>query len=634
MATRIDRGLQALRRAEAPERGAERSEALGSPRGTAVTIALTLVLAIAASSACGGSAAFQLSADENNSYALREALVKRDLPSSPRPTNSAATPRVFAVAAGSPKTIVAFDLASGTARWKIDADVQSRIHVGGDFIVAVEGKQLVARDQDRGATRWAVLPDGDIVGAAADRERAYLVVKRGNQWWLSAFDGRDGKRLWRADAGGQLGAPAAHGGVVYAPFLNQWLTIIDGRTGKQLTRIRGIDEQISTLRVTSQVAYYGSKRGMFRLDERSASGRRDEATYGHVKIPSQLERTTYGRDAYDPVHQNYTAADRARVLWSSEASSAGPMKLAGDGYAIHYFRYVLGFGLDGEIRWAYSHPRVELVASEHTGVVIAAVAQNGDIVAIDPHSGAIVGRHSLGLGSVIGATFDADGWAPAGERESLATVGALLQIVRDRDARFDRVKELAATTLARTPGPDVTRELLALLSDPRQPPHLKEHVVDLLSKRRDASSLPVLIEQLAVKTDVLVGTRPEALGAVAKAIGGLRDVALDDAVARDALQALETHLDHGATETTDLPAVIGAMNAVGRGAERPALSSHLLLYHADDRRGGDAAWQAAIVRGLLANAGPSERALLRHVAADPRSKPGLVKEIQAGLGPD
>jgi len=595
----------------------------------------SLTLAVVALGACGPKHAFRLSSDENNAYALREALARRQLPASPTPTNTGKQPRVFVLTAGSPKTIVAYDLAAGNVLWKADADVQSRIYVGGDFIVALEGKQIVARDQGRGAPRWKVDVEGTFVGVAADAERVYVVNRDGNTWWLSAYAGSSGAELWSADAAGQLGAPAAHGGVVYAPFLAQWLTIVDGRTGKTLTRLRGVDEQISTLRVTSQVAYYGSKQGMFRLDERSASGKRAEATYGQVKIPVQLERTTYGRDAYDPIQQAYTAADRSRVLWSSEATTEGPMKLTDDGYAIHYFRYVLGFGNDGELRWAYSHPRVELVASEHTGYVLAGIAANGDVVAIDPRTGAVRARKSLGTTApVLGATFDADGWAPSSAPEPVDTVGALATIVRDRDARFDRVKELAAGALAKLPGAAVTSELLAVLSDPRAPVRLKDTVVDLLVARRDPGSLGVLTQQLAIKTDYLAQTEPDALAAVAKAIAGLATTALDPTQVTAALAALQEHLDAPNTTSPDLVHVIAAMAAIGGGAERAALASHLLLYHTDEDRGGDPAWQKAIVDGLTAKAGPQERVVLRYVAQDARSKPGLVTMIQDAIGPD
>lgn len=598
---------------------------------------LSVILVAAVLGACGHASVFRLSADENNAYALGDALKRRALPPRPTPVNASGQPRVFALAGGAKKMIVAYDLAAGSVLWKTDADVQSRIVVGGDFVAAVEGKQLVGRDQARGATRWKVDLGGDVVGIAADRERAYAVTKSGNTWWLAAYDGGSGSRLWREDASGQLGAPAAHGGVVYVPFLSQWLSILDGKTGHQLTRLRGLDEQISALRVTSDVAYYGSRQGMFRLDERSATGKRDQATYGQVKVPAQLERTSYAPDAYDRIQQGYTAADRAHVLWASEPTASGPMKLSGDGFAVHYFRFVFGFAPDGQMRWAYSHPRVELVASEHTGNVIVGIATNGEIVALDPQTGNVRAKTSLGIGAqVTGATFDADGWAPAGEQGANETVAALVSIARDHDARFDRVKELAVISLAKQSDPRVTSELLAVLSDDRAPQRLKDTVVDLLTARHDPAGLPVLTEQLATKTDYIAGTAPDALAPVAKAIAGLGapDLALDPKHVAAALAALQAHLDAPTTTSPELAWVIAAMAAIGHGAERPALISHLLLYHADDDLGGDAGWQKAIVSALATAAQPADRAALVYVAADPRTKPGLVTLIRDAIGAD
>jgi outer membrane protein assembly factor BamB len=601
--------------------------------------ALGALAAAALVASCGQKTVFRLSSDENNPYALAETLARRELPTAPTPVNVARTPRLFAVAAGQgpARTLVAYDLASGNVIWKADADVQSRIAVGGDFIVAYEGKQLVARDQTRGAPRWRSTVPGTFIGAAADRERAYVVYKDGAKWWLAGYSGDRGEELWRADGAGQLGAPAAHGGVVYVPFLMQWLSIVDGKTGEQLTRIRGIDEQISMLRVTSTVAYFGSKLGIFQLDTRSSSGKRLEATYGKVTIPPQLEGTTFGRDAYDPVQLAYTALDRKRVLWttSSQPITAGPMRLIGDTYAIHYFRFVLGFSTTGELRWAYSHPRVELVASDHTGHVIAGVSSTGDVVAIEPETGAVRARKSLGTtGPVLGATFDADGWSPAGPAEPIETVAALVAIARDPDARFDRVKELAVASLAKLQGPGVTEQLLVVLADARAPQRLKDLVVELLVQRRDPAALPVLTAQLAVKTDYLAQTEPEALGAVAKTIAGLAGVPVDPGAAAPVLVALQGHLDAGTTPTPDLVHVIAAMAAIGGGAERPALSSHLLLYHADDDLGGDAAWAKAIVAALDHRDAPGERELLRQVGADPRTQPVLASAIKDALGAD
>ncbi len=593
-------------------------------------LALACVLA-----ACGPKSMFRLTSEDNDRAAISAALAKRQLPEQPAPLNSARQPRMFVVQAGSPKTIVAYDLNAGSVLWKVDADVQSRVWVGGDFILVLEGKQLVARDQKSGTARWKLGVQGELVGATADRDHAYVTWREGSgksTWYIAGFDASSGKELWRAPSDGQLGAPVAHGGVVYSPFLAQWLYLVDGSTGAQLARLRGIDEQISMLRVTSRTAYFGSKQGVFALDVRAASGKRGDATYGQAKIPPQLDRTSYGIDVYDHVQNAYTAADRARVLWSSVPSDAGPMKFTADTYAVHYFRYMFGFDMAGELVWAYSHPRVELVASEHTGTAIIGLSSNGEIIVLDPKTGALRASRNLGLGQqVIGATFDADGWQPRGDGTKVETLAALVSIARDRDARFDRVKELAVAALAKQPGGEVTKELLAVLADKRAPQKLKETVVDMLAERKDPASLAVLTDQLATRSDYLAKTEPESLGAVAKAIASLAGSKLDGKDVAAALVALQGHLDDAATQTPDLVMVIRAMAAIGGGAERPVLASHLLLYHADDDVGTDAAWQTAIVTALSVHGGPGEHALLRQVAADPRTKQGLTAAIKDAL---
>jgi len=596
---------------------------------------LAVIATVATLGACGPKSGFRLtSMNDNDRGELSAALAHRQLPEQPAPVNAARAPRVFVLEAGSPKTIVAYDLAAGSVLWKADADVQSRISIGGDFIVEREGNALVARDQQKGSVRWKAGLGGELVGAAADRERAYATWHEGNRYYLAAFDGASGSQLWKTDAEGQLGAPSAQGGIVLEPFLAQWLSIIDGKTGQHLARLRGLDQQISIVRVTSQVAYFGSKQGIMRLDARAANGTRASSTYGEVKVPPQLDKATFGRDVYNPVEEAYTAADRSRVLWASEPSE-GPLKFTDDGFAVHYFRYVFGFDLNGTLRWAYSNPRVELIASDHTGKAIVAVSSTGDIVALDPKTGAVMTKKSLGTSAqVLGATFDADGWAPAGAEQPVETVAALVQIARDRDARFDRVKELAVQAMAKLSGAEVTKELLAILADNRAPQKLKDTVVDLLVERKDPASLPALTDQLAFHDDFIAKTESQALGPVARAIAGLGGAKLPHDQIAAALAALQSHLDAASTQSSDLVFVIDAMAAIGQGAERPALGSHLLLYHCDDDLGGDAAWAKAIVTALDVHGGPGEHELLRQVAEDPRTKPGLTSLIKDALAND
>ena len=591
-----------------------------------------LVLAVVLG-ACGGPV-FHLTSPDNDRNALTAALAHRNLPEQPAPLNGSRTPRVFVVAAGPTKQLIAYDLQRGAILWKQNADVESRIWVGGNFIVEVEHKELVARDQQTGTVTWQTDIPGEFIGATADADRAYVAYKENaSTWWLAGFDGASGKRLWKADADGVLGAPMAHGGIVYVPYNQQWLSLVDGKTGAIAARIRGIDEGISMLRVTSRVAFYGSKQGVFRLDERSASGKRADSSYAQVVVPPQLDKTTYGRDTYDPVQNAYTAADRARILYAAPADG---MELGA--YAVHYFRFVFGFARGGTLVWAYSNPRVELVASEDTGAAILAISQTGDLVALDPANGAVRLDQNIlkgaTTGSVLGATFDADGWSPSAQGEKTETVAALVSIARDHDARFDRVKELAVQALAKLPGGEVTQELLGVLADTRAPQHLKDVVVDLLVARKDPASLSVLTAQLSAHDDFSLQTQPLALGPVAKAIAGLGGAKLDPAAVAAALAALQSHLDAPTTQVADLVFVIDAMAAIGGGKERPALGSHLLLYHADDDLGSDPAWGKAIVLALENHGGPGERELLRQVAADPRTKPDLVAIIRDALAND
>ncbi|MCE9573578.1 MAG: PQQ-like beta-propeller repeat protein, partial [Deltaproteobacteria bacterium] len=528
---------------------------------------LAAVALAAALAACGGAQVFGLTSDDNDSAALTQALAVRKLPAALAPHNGGGSPMVFAVTGGKARHLVAYDLGKGKAAWSVEADVQSRVAVGADFVVSREGKDLVARGLADGAPRWHAAIDGTFVGATADDRRAYVVYQSGDQvkptWWLVAFDGGSGKELWRADSPGQLGAPSAQGGLVMAPFLTQWLSILDGATGKQLTRIRGIDQEISFVTTTADGAWFGSKAGVFRLDPAAASGARAKSTYGTAKVPAQLAKVTYAPDGFDAVQAGYSAADRTRIVW--RAAPTG-------------------------------------------GAVIAAISAAGEVVALDPETGAVRGRAAIDVAGapVLGATFDAEGWAPRGTDEAPSTVAALVAIARDRDARFDSVKELAVGTLAHLPGEQVTKDLLGMLADERTPAKLRDTVASVLVARADVGGLPALIEALSVKADLIANTQPAAIGPVARAVAALGDKPLDAAARTGAVQALLGQLWSPSLSIADAVEVVRALHAVGQGAERAPLRTYLMVYRADPEFAKADALVGAVV-DALAGAGPDDR---------------------------
>jgi hypothetical protein len=599
------------------------------------------VLAVAALGGCGGAApVFGLTADDNNPDRLARALAARGARAT-GPRNASGAPMVFAVASGPPRRLVAFDLAAGAARWTVDADVQSRVAVGGDLVVAREASALVARDLATGRVRWQRPLAGGFVGADADGERVYLVEQSGDRrsWSVTALAAAGGAVAWSASASGALGAPAAQGGLVLVPFLSQWLTVLDARTGALLTRVRAVDDQISFVRDLGGDTFFGATDGVVRLDARAASGRRASSSYGRIALPAPLARATYAADGYDAVQAAYSAHERTRILWWPEAAGGATggdgagLRFAGGGAAVHWFRFVLGVSEGGALRWAYVQPRVELVASEHVGSVLALAAGSGEVIALDPASGAVRARLDLGTGALVGATFDAAGWAPSGEVAPAPTLAAsLLAIARDRDQRWSAIQAMAIARLAGEPGADVTRDLLGLVQDERVPAPLRDAAAAALAERADPAGLPVLAAALAVPDDMIEGTAPVAIAAAARGVVALRGSAIEPGARQAAIAALLLQLTTPATTTRDLAAVVAALIAIGQGAERAPLTRFLLVHRADPEVAGDSALVHAVVDGLVA-AGAAEREVVRFVADDPRSAPSVASYAKVALAP-
>ncbi len=604
-----------------------------APRTSGAAVAVAVALAAAA---CGPkSGAFSLTSDDNNADALAKALALRTLPASPGPLNSRKAPLVFAVATGTPRQLIAFDLAAGQPLWSIDADIQSRVVVAGDLVVAREGTGVTVRNLADGAVRSQIAIPGDLVGATTDGDQVYAVwqgqVGDKPVWTVAAF-GPDGGPHWKAESPGALGAPVAQGGLVLLPFLKQWLSIIDAKRGRPLTRIRGVDEEIGMLRLTSDGAFFGSKNGVFRLDARAAAGTRAGATYGTATLPPELASADYGRDVFDPVQAGYSAFDRKRVLWRAAPGGDGPMRFTDDVVAVHFFRFVFGLGADGGLRWAYSQPRVELVASEHAGTVLVGVAADGAVVALDPSTGAVRASATItAKAPLIGATFDCDGWAPTGSGDAPATLQALVAIARDRDARFEGIKQYAVASLAKLEGPDVTRDLLAIVQDPRTPAKLSETVVGLVIGRKDPLGLPALLTALAPSRDFIEGTGPIALSVVARAIAALGDRDLTADQRAQAVTALAAQLDDPATPAGDRLELVRAMIAIGKGAERVRLRRELMTYRADPELGVDVELIQTRTAALAAG-DQQDRESLRMIAEDPRSVPQVAAAAKAALG--
>lgn len=606
----------------------------------AVALALAALLA-----ACGGTGTFGLTAGDNDPAKLAQAFSRVEAPPA-GPINRTGQPMAFLVArAEGGEELIGFDLAAKNEAWRVAGDVSSKVVVGRDFVAYVEGDAtLVARDVASGAELWRRPLGGTLVGAAADAERVFVTAQSGKgskkEWTLTALAGTSGDELWQAESPAALGAPAARGGLVFSPFLKQWLSILDARTGEPITRIRGIDEEITFVRATPEQVYFGSKAGVFLLDERAASGKRDESTYGRAALPEEFVRVHYHWDSFDPIQAGYSAYDRNRILWHAVPAD-GALAFADQRVVVHTYRFFFGFdATSGDLRWAYNHPRVDVVASAHVGPVIAFASMLGGLGALDPETGTRVYAAEI-EGQLLGATFDAAGWSPSEASASdgePGTAAALASIARDRDARFTDVKKFAVTQLSALEGPEVVRDLLALIQNEKTPPFLHETAVEALVARKDPEALPHLLAALEPRYDYIEGTAPRGVGAVAQAIAAMEGLELGRKQRARAAEALLAHLRAPETPGGDLVHLVRALGAVGGDESLAPLRSFLLVYRADPAFATQVDAVGATIDVLLDRGGRGERELIAFVAADPRTQPGVagyaVRALEHGTGSD
>ncbi len=138
-------------------------------------VALAAVLA----AGCGPKTVYGLSSDDNNAERLGAALAKRAVAKADAPLNALGKPLVFAAVGGAKKQLVAFDAGAGSALWTVDADVQSRVAVAGELVVAKEAGGVVVRKLADGSVRAKLALAGDLVGVTSDGVRVYVVVQAG-----------------------------------------------------------------------------------------------------------------------------------------------------------------------------------------------------------------------------------------------------------------------------------------------------------------------------------------------------------------------------------------------------------------------------------------------------------------------
>ena len=549
-----------------------------------------------------------------------------------RPANAAGKPLAFLALAGvkGPR-LAAYDLAEQRVLWTQPADLKGRVEVGTDVVVYAAADAIVARDLGTGAERWrhAIARDERLLGYAIDGATAYLTVQKGGAHLhggsasVAALDAATGAQRWSRELpSGNVGAPAARGGLVAVPVQSQYVTLFDGKTGEQLAQVLSSEEAATFVRALPEGLFFGSS-GVFRLSPGTAAGSRKSNGYGHATLPAFV-RPVYWFDLYRPEQGDYSALDRNRILW--RMTPEGAARFRDDLTFVHNYRFFFGFDAQtGALRWAYNHPATEAVASADIGDALVFVTADGDFGALDTRTGRRLYEARLPGEVVRGATFDAEGWAPRGGKVAAAPALAetLSTIVWDPDRRFWDVKMFAIEELARQPGREVTEQLLKITEQQGLPPAVYQKAGEALIARKDATSGDLLAHVLDAHADYAEGRSAPAVEILARAAGAMKATA--------ATPALVAHLRRPETSPAAATQIARALAEIGATEALPALRDFVTMYRADPIYDGDPTALVAASEAMLALGGPAERELLLYLTEEPHTVEPLRVHLRRAL---
>lgn len=594
------------------------------PLGTPAAFALALCIAASCATTSTADGQYRRAGEAD---AVADALSRSQSPGK-GPLNATGKPLALLVGdVAGEGAIVAVDLDANRVLWQTPAAVDARAEVGHQVVVyGDEAGQLVALDVRTGRPAWRFpAPAGSrLLGHATDGQGVYAVYHggKGGEAVLVGLD-EAGKTRFRKALNERSGAPAARGGVVAVPQRSQFVTLFDGKSGAVLADILSRDEAAAYVRGLPEAFTYGSQ-GVFVASRKTATGLHEGGGYLRAALP-EFVRPVYHVDMYKPGQLRYSALDRNRLLWRV----AGPVEKPRfrDGrVVVHNFRFFFAMAAaDGALAWAYSHPRLDAIASSHAGPSIVFADAEGNVAALDAGSGALLMRATpTGLPTiqVRGASFDAEGFAARGPgAQPPAPIAEVLKSVAlDPDKRFNDVRVFAVEQLSQLGSAGVTAALLEVLQRGGGEAYVMERAADRLVERQDARSLPVYLEAIKVKPDYAEGRDPQRLDLMARALAKLG--------AREAMPALVDHVRLPETEPETVAEIADAVLTIKAREVLAPFRDYLTQYRADP---AFMSMPGALIgaANVLAKLGDGfDRALLLYVAQEPKTIASLKVAIE------
>lgn len=559
--------------------------------------------------------AFNLSYPDNNRAQI-QAVQARISAQAESPINELASPIVFVVAEN-PTRLIAFDLRQQKAIWNVATEVSSSIEVGKQVVFYRVGQNRIAARQIRdGALAWEMpIVGGRLLGMTSDGDDLYYVAEEGDPGSTSvnsslvAIAGSTGGTRWSMQSQARLGAPVARNGVVVLPLRYQSITVVDGSTGQEMARIRSKEEALLWVRSTPEGIFFGGNSGIYRLDEQAISGARAKSTFLAAQLPKSIA-PVYWLNGYNAALVGYTAYNRNRLLWRVGKNGTSFLD---DTLFAHHYRFFFAFdttkGADeASLRWAYGHPRRDVVASSYTGKSLILISDDGKLVVLDKQNGTPVSTMDLGV-AVRGATFDTMGFSSSGAgaaKEDLRKT--LTEIIWDADRRFSAVKLFAVEQLARLEGGTVAQDLVKIVTQPGIDPQVYQRAGDVIVERQDKNSIPLYLRVLENRYNFVEGTSAQAVDIMARALGELK--------ATEAVRPLLEHLVDHETNLSAMAEIVRALQNIGGDSIVEPFRDFLLTYRCDSEFGKYPDALNLIAETLVAKGSDEDRQMLSFVQND------------------
>ncbi|MCP4603111.1 MAG: PQQ-binding-like beta-propeller repeat protein [Proteobacteria bacterium] len=548
----------------------------------------------AAGEICGGlfettAAAFGSKFPDNRSEDIRTVLsqVRKADVKAGKPENSRGIPVAVMVVEEKPRAIVAWDLKAGRELWKVAPPIRSEIAIGNDLVVFQSSTDVMALNLGDGKVAWKYkIEDGwDYHGADVSGDVAAISIGVGrggagsySTGRLLALNSKNGSFLWEhSSGGGLLGEPLVFGGLVFAPWDRQKIVVIDAEEAEEICRLRAIDYTINSVNADSSGVYYSSLAAganlsmIFRFDENAATGTREGSTMFVPDIKPVPGDPSFEKDGFAEALAGRVAREKIRFHWKSTASVPNMVRMAGNQFYLHYWRYIIAFNAStGQVHWIHrSTNDIESMSAVSDGAI--GIDSNGRLFFLDAVTGAEVWSQDTGHKTLAGV-FDADGFKPGiSAGESANPLAGLRKMVWDKDNRMLPIRSYGAFLMAAIPVPEVTRDLLEVYSDPSTPKGLRDAVVKALEKRKVGAEY--LVDSLHMHYDYLEQSHSPPMNIVAPALVNMKE--------HSSVPGLLSRLMDHETPVDHLTDITVAIRELGNPSVVDPLRNFLTLYHAD-----------------------------------------------------